>query len=115
MALELRRLVRAQDRTLAGVSAAAGYSRNYLSQLIRGVQDLKVEHIVRVLDVLGVPHPQFFAGVAASLAGELRAPGLDVEFFRQKITESAAVARTELGEDLDDHIRRIVRQEIGKE
>jgi transcriptional regulator with XRE-family HTH domain len=58
----LRDLLHERSRTFRSVEAELGWSSGYLSQILApGTPALKVEHVLHVLDVLGVSAPEFFA------------------------------------------------------
>lgn len=57
---EIRRLVRSSRLSQRQVEARAGFSKGYLSQLFARNLDLKVWHVLAVLDVLEVNPGEFF-------------------------------------------------------
>lgn len=61
---ELRALLREHGLTQAEVERRAGMSPKYLYKIFAGYQDMKVKHICDVLDVLEVPHEEFWARLA---------------------------------------------------
>lgn len=75
-AQELRRSIAVDGRSISAVGQAAGYSRSYLSQLLRGRQDLKLEHVERVLQVLEIDLPTFLAQVVRGYSSSESTPGM---------------------------------------
>ncbi len=59
----LRERVRRQGLTLRDVEDRLDMARDYLSQLIRGTVDLKLKHVLAILDAISVRPEEFFAGV----------------------------------------------------
>ncbi len=59
----MHRAIRAAPFSQRQVERRAGFSRGYLSQLLAGNVDLKVRHILSVLDALGIAPGQFFASL----------------------------------------------------
>jgi transcriptional regulator with XRE-family HTH domain len=58
----LRDLLREHGRTFREIEEELGWSSGYLSQVLApGTPALKVEHVLQVLDVLGVAASEFFA------------------------------------------------------
>lgn len=58
----LRDLLREHGRTFREIEEELGWSSGYLSQVLApGTPALKVEHVLQVLDVLGVSAAEFFA------------------------------------------------------
>ena len=119
---ELGELVRRKRSSLRAVSRSAGYSPDYLSQVLKGHQDLKVAHILKALEALDESPARFFARVARVLEG-VTGEALDevreqpatygdenMAFIRSRVREEAARDRGAL----DELVRRIVRDELGK-
>ncbi|MEM9293289.1 MAG: helix-turn-helix transcriptional regulator [Acidobacteriota bacterium] len=61
----LRRAIQLSGLTLARVEDQAGLSRGYLSQLFNGRIELKLRHILLILDTLGI-QPLIFFSIALS-------------------------------------------------
>ncbi|HSL83312.1 MAG TPA: helix-turn-helix transcriptional regulator [Thermoanaerobaculia bacterium] len=100
---ELRRAIALDGRSLNAVGRAAGFSQGYLSQLLRGRQDLKVQHVARVLAALDVRPGEFFRRLAGIL-GEPRGESTrDQRFFKE---EGALTL-----ENLRQTIREVLREE----
>lgn len=59
----LRRSIRASPLSQRRIEQHAGFSKGYLSQLLAGNLDLKLRHILGVLEALGIAPGQFFAGL----------------------------------------------------
>lgn len=57
---ELRRLVRASELSQRKIEERAGFSKGYLSQLLAENLDLKVWHLLAILEVLEVSPADFF-------------------------------------------------------
>lgn len=75
---EIRRLVRFSDLSQRQVEKRAGFSKGYLSQLLGQNLDLKVRHVLAILNALELEPGEFFArvfrkpasgGIPPSLAG----------------------------------------------
>ena len=58
---EIRRMIKASGLSQRKVEQRAGFSRGYLSQILSRNLDLKVFHVLAVLDVLGCGPGEFFA------------------------------------------------------
>jgi len=60
----LRDLMREAGRTQRSVELEAGWGKGYLTQVLgEGRPALKVEHVVTILDLLGVSLEEFFSGL----------------------------------------------------
>jgi tetratricopeptide (TPR) repeat protein/transcriptional regulator with XRE-family HTH domain len=120
VARELRRAIALDGRSLNAVGRAAGFSQGYLSQLLRGRQDLKLQHASRILLVLKVEPTEFLrrvidafgagpstgrAGGEPSVRGEPAARG----------SSGAGAEPAAPRADLRETIREIVRQELRAE
>jgi transcriptional regulator with XRE-family HTH domain len=57
---EIRRMVKSSDLSQRKVEDRAGFSRGYLSQLLAKNLDLKLWHLLAILDVLGASPTDFF-------------------------------------------------------
>lgn len=72
---ELRRMIKRSEYSQREVEDLAGFSKGYLSQLLARNLDLKVWHVLAILDVFKVGPSEFFerlypgAGRAAALEG----------------------------------------------
>ncbi|HSL83256.1 MAG TPA: helix-turn-helix domain-containing protein [Thermoanaerobaculia bacterium] len=123
MAGELRRAIAADGRSIEAVGQAAGFSRSYLSQLLRGRQDLKLQHVERVLAVLELDPTAFLRRVQEALwdAGLAsgppmavpRAGGARAGQVRDMVDPAAEEGTGRLG--LRDVVREIVREELAHE
>lgn len=60
---EIRRLIKSSDLSQRKVEARAGFSKGYLSQLLARNLDLKVWHVLAILDALGFDPGEFFGRV----------------------------------------------------
>lgn len=60
---EIRRLIRESDLSQRKVEERAGFSKGYLSQLLARNLDLKVWHVLAILDVLGRAPGELFEAV----------------------------------------------------
>lgn len=60
---EIRLRIEGSELSLRKVEAGAGFSRGYLSQLLARNLDLKVRHLLAILDVLGIQPAEFFASL----------------------------------------------------
>lgn len=98
--LELRRLIRYSELSQREVEKAAGFSKGYLSQVLGQNLDLKMRHVLQILDVLQVPPGRFFLEVFEP-APRADAPP-SVRAFRQS------------AEPLDDEMRRRVHDLYGR-
>ena len=58
---EIRRLVQASEISQRKVEQRAGFSRGYLSQLLARNLDLKMWHVLAILDALGHNPGEFFS------------------------------------------------------
>ncbi|MFW6175550.1 MAG: helix-turn-helix domain-containing protein, partial [Acidobacteriota bacterium] len=112
---ELRRAISADGRSVNAVGQAAGYSRSYLGQLLRGRQDLKVQHVERVLEALRLDAADFLGQVRERWLEERPTAGIDLsrEAFGSKRQPGAGP--TGDPSDLREMIRTIVREEVRKE
>jgi transcriptional regulator with XRE-family HTH domain len=59
----LRRQIQASPLSQCRIEQRAGFSRGYLSQVLAGNLDLKLSHVLAVLEALGVAPGRFFAGL----------------------------------------------------
>jgi len=121
----LKRKIRDAGLTYKEVEERAGMGRDYLRQVLRGSVKLRFEHVLTLLDVLGVPPADFFAEVygpaptapPAPLPYQPADPSFDelllvlhrsfTDLQRALSEMHAKEARTskrakDLGEDLDD-------------
>lgn len=120
---ELRRAIAADGRSIDAVGQAAGFSRSYLSQLLRGRQDLKLQHVERVLAVLELDPNAFLRRVQEALweAGLAfgppmavpRAGGARAGQVRDMEDPAAEEGIGRLG--LRDVVREVVREELARE
>jgi transcriptional regulator with XRE-family HTH domain len=69
MGAALRRIRRAQGRTLAEVSRTARVSMPYLSEVERGRKEASSEILAAICDALRIDLADLLAGVAGDLAG----------------------------------------------
>jgi transcriptional regulator with XRE-family HTH domain len=60
---ELRRIIKRSDFSQRRVEDQAGFSRGYLSQLLSSNLDLKVWHVLAILEVFGISPAEFFERV----------------------------------------------------
>lgn len=60
---ELRRLIRLSDFSQRQVEMQAGFSKGYLSQLLGQNLDLKVHHVLSILNVLDIEPSEFFTRI----------------------------------------------------
>lgn len=75
---EIRRLIRYSDLSQREVEKSAGFSKGYLSQLLGQNLDLKIRHVLAILEVLEVPPSQFFQRVYGRYPDDSRPASLDV-------------------------------------
>lgn len=61
----LRLKIRSAGHFQNAVERRLGWGEGYVSQLLRGNQDLKVKHVYAILRVIGVSPAEFFAQLAA--------------------------------------------------
>jgi lambda repressor-like predicted transcriptional regulator len=117
----LRRLIRMSGRSIADVSEAAGYAREYLYQPLRGSQGLKVAHLLRVIEIIGMEPRELwdilalgdasFAPPAAGGGGEPRDVARpNLRYLERRIRETAEQDK----ERLEEMMRRIAREELGR-
>jgi transcriptional regulator with XRE-family HTH domain len=59
----LRLCIQAERRTLRSIETELEMGEGYLGQLLRGAVDLKLKHVLGVLDVLGIDPLEFFSAV----------------------------------------------------
>jgi transcriptional regulator with XRE-family HTH domain len=78
----LRRVRRAQGRTLADVSRAARVSVPYLSELERGRKEASSEVLAAICDALRIDLPELLAVVGRELAGERTATVIRLDSVR---------------------------------
>lgn len=64
---ELRLMIRRSELSQRQVEEAAGFSRGYLSQLLAQNLDLKVWHLLAILDIFGEHPGEFFDRVRPGL------------------------------------------------
>jgi len=62
---QLGRVIRRHGTTQLAIQESLGWGRTYLSQLLRRQKSLRLDQILMVLEVLGVPPLEFFAEVFA--------------------------------------------------
>lgn len=67
IAEELRRQIAAAGLSQRALAAKLGWGRGYVSQLLTGAVDLKVKHVLEILELLQVPPGEFFARLAEEL------------------------------------------------
>jgi transcriptional regulator with XRE-family HTH domain len=113
----LRDLIRLSGRTITDVNMAAGMGKGYLHQILRGNQDLKIRHILMVLDAIGVPPREFWDVLSVGQPGlttarlpdaPLPRTGSGIDWIRERAREEAARDQAEL----DRRVRAIVREEL---
>ena len=63
LARHLRLWIQARRMTLQAVEGELGMGVGYLGQLLRGNLDLKVKHVLAVLEVIGVEPAEFFSSL----------------------------------------------------
>ena len=73
---ELRRLIRHSELSQREVEKAAGFSKGYLSQVLGQNLDLKMRHVLKILDVLQVPPGRFFLEVFEPRLGAQAPPSV---------------------------------------
>lgn len=61
----VRLKIRSTGHFQNAVERRLGWGEGYLSQLLRGNQDLKVKHVYAILRAIGVPAAEFFSQLAA--------------------------------------------------
>lgn len=108
-AWRLKDLMRERGRTGRAVERELGWGTGYMSQILRdGPPALKVEHVLAILRVIGVPPADFFAGLYG-----LEAPvPADRDEIRRVLEEVVAEGRA--GDD-DDRLRATVRRLLREE
>ena len=80
----LRDLMREGGRTQRSLEVEAGWGKGYLTQVLRdGRPALKVEHVLTILDLLGVTIEDFFSGLYDLHPG--RGAGLDATAVERMI------------------------------
>ncbi len=70
----LKRKIREAGLTYKEVEERSGMGRDYLRQVLRGSVKLRFEHVLRLLDVLGVRPAEFFAEVYGAAPAAPPAP-----------------------------------------
>src|SRR5215208_3903616 len=75
LASHLRLYIQAKRVTLHAVESELGMGVGYLGQLLRGNLDLKVKHVLAVLEVIGVEPAEFFASLYAPQTPYWNPPG----------------------------------------
>lgn len=79
---EIRRLIRFSGMSQRAVEQAAGFSKGYLSQLLGRNLDIKVRHVLAILDALDTPPARFFAQVYGGLEPPLAASDKPDSLYR---------------------------------
>lgn len=93
----------------SALSDRAGWTRSHLYDILRGRADLKIVHVLAILDALGRPPSSFFEELARryrrfeAMAGSPAADGR---------SQPAATETRGAGGNLEATIRRIVRDEL---
>lgn len=57
----LRALLTERDRSMRSVEQQLGWANGYLGQVLRGSPELRVRHVLELLDALEIPWRRFFA------------------------------------------------------
>lgn len=93
IAVVLKDLVRRSGKSMRAVSGDAGWGRDYLSQVLGGNQDMKIKHVLSVLEALGIEPEDFWARLARrrETSSEVREPAA-----AYGETEEELVTRAEL-------------------
>ena len=115
----LKRKIREAGLTYKEVEERSGMGRDYLRQVLRGSVKLRFEHVLRLLDVLGVRPAEFFAevyGPPAPLPAKPLDPKLDevvrvlqdsftnLQRTLSEMTEEARRARRAEKEKVEDEL-----------
>lgn len=119
----LQRAIRGAGHTQNEVERRIGLSKGYLSQLLTGKVDLKLKHVLRALEAVGIPPVAFYRELAAASpsAGEA---GSESEEGGSGATGGEGEAGGGSGEDtrmpttrpeLDEIIHRVVREVLTEE
>lgn len=101
----LRDLMREAGRTQRSIEQEAGWGKGYLTQVLgEGRPALKVEHVMTILDLLGVSIEDFFSGLYDLHPGP-GAEGLDAaaveRMIDRRLEEVLSVERTERRRQLE--------------
>lgn len=86
----VRLKIRSTGHFQNAVERRLGWGEGYLSQLLRGNQDLKVKHVYAILRAIGVPPAEFFSQLAAL---ETYAPTRSDEGAAGRTTRTNATGR----------------------
>lgn len=97
----LRQLIKQSSLSQRKVEEHAGFSRGYLSQLLAANLDLKLVHIIAILDILEVDPGRFFN----RLYPDLRSPAL--ESFKERSRMRSIDVRRDLDELYDDGLESL--------
>lgn len=111
----LRWRIQCSPLTQRALERNLGFSKGYLSQVLRGHVDLKFNHLLSLLEALGVDAGDFFAEIAEEPGAAVRAeaPAAPPEPTRTGIEQGLGLARlyTFGLESLGDLERRLERCE----
>jgi transcriptional regulator with XRE-family HTH domain len=89
----VRLKIRSTGHFQNAVERRLGWGEGYLSQLLRGNQDLKVKHVYAILRVIGVPPSEFFSQLAALEAYSPSQPGGEAAGPRRSTERDAGEER----------------------
>lgn len=110
----LRDLMREAGRTQRSIEREAGWGKGYLTQVLgEGRPALKVEHVLTILDLLGVSLEEFFSGLYDLHSGSGAAAGLDAtaveRMIDRRLEEVLSAERAERQQQLE-RLRTQVRE-----
>lgn len=98
---QLLALLREKGFSMAEAERRTGMSSKYLYKVLHGYQDLKVKHVLDVLEAIGVPQEEFWARLAEkprrSLLPELSLDELTVHV--EEIVQRVLKGKGDDGED----------------
>jgi len=110
----LRWRIQCSSLTQRGLERRLGFSKGYLSQVLRGHVDLKMNHLLALLEVLGVDPGDFFSEVSEDPVYPMRSLEIQIQASKQPDREiGAGLARLySFGlQSLNDLERRLERCE----
>jgi transcriptional regulator with XRE-family HTH domain len=108
----LRWRIQLSPLTQRALERRLGFSKGYLSQVLRGHVDLKMNHLFSLLEALEVAPGEFFAAVAEDPANPPRNPEEEAAFAAQESRPARLARLYSFGlQSIDDFERRLSRCE----